>query len=291
MPRQKSLVIGVLNIKTIHQSKDIYIKLLDRVYQAENIVKIRGADWGTIGWLKPLEEDNPQEGLIGLIYRFLNIDPREPWYDVNRRKRLDAKGDDKIPVPDSLKPNLRESLFIFFPKGHRLIFDTNYISPRGAQTLFSSLFSKRIIFDEFGTVDTIIETDKDSLSRIYQIPKLTRLEIHLTRPNPDDLNHNKQRLLKRFETQRARSWQQNFSSPRGEGLIPDSETKALMELAQSDGKVYAVGYGPENDKIEESTEAYPLKQRTYYHPKLQSLQDVFIAEAKTLLQQLRQRHK
>lgn len=291
MARMRKIVIGALNIKTMPHATKIYVDLLNNVYRAAHVTKIRGADWGTIGWLSALHKGQPEMGVIGIIYRFLNIDPREPWYDTNRKEKIDIEEDSKIPVPENLKPNLRESMFLFFPVGHRLFFDTDHLSPRGAQILFEGLFASLDISKTFGKVDVVVETDKDSLTRVLGIPTLTKLEVFLTRPNPDDLSRNKARIMNRFVGQQARTWQQNYSSPKGEGLLPDDETKAMMELAQSDGRVYAVGYNRENERMEESTTAYPLRHRVYYDPSADKYQNTFINEARMLLDWLRKRNK
>jgi len=81
MPRMRKFVAGALNIKIHPHSPDKYANLFRAVFDSVYSVKIRGTDWGTPGWMDELISGRPIEGLYGEFYRFLNIDPLDPWFD------------------------------------------------------------------------------------------------------------------------------------------------------------------------------------------------------------------
>ena len=86
MARMKKLAISVMNIKIHPHSPQLYIDLFECLKSNNNkmIGKIRGNDYAIIGWMHSFDSTNPTLGLYGEFYKYLNIDPSQPWLDISK---------------------------------------------------------------------------------------------------------------------------------------------------------------------------------------------------------------
>lgn len=265
MQKKRTIQAGVLNIKTHPHSPEGYINLFQKAYELEILGKIRGSDWGVIGTINENKSDYGYHVLYGTIYKFLNIDPKSTWLDLKTRIPLNTDKEDVAPViPDHLKPNLKEIRYVFYPQKHRLCFDTENISPRSIKSLMESIFSRQVLIDDFGMVNIEIESTYDVFRKIISIPQITSLEIMMTRPNADELAEEEQRVLDRIINQNIRRHEQISSTTDKEGIRPDEDTKALMKIALSNGRIIAKGYESESKKVVYSTEEHPVTETLRY---------------------------
>lgn len=259
MARLKMLKIGVINIKTQPHSTDNYSNLLNSTYKLAEPGKIRGSDWGMIGSLRRNKIDEDEYVLFGSFYKFLNIDPRCTWLDLKQRTPVNAEEDGLVPpVPDFLKPNLKKIFYIFYPHLHRLFFETSNITPSSLRKLLIALFSSESIFNKFGQVDVEIESTKELIQKIMDIPRLTRLSIDFSFPNNDTLDEADKKVLDRFRERNVRRHKQVSTTTDPDGIQIDKETQSLMNIGRSNGNVAAVGYEGEK-RLMLSTRDHPLE--------------------------------
>lgn len=288
MGRQRKIEAGALNIKIHPHSTKRYIKLFNKVLAVGNHVKIWDKYYGTIGWLRPLDEKNPKNGIEGEIYKYLNIDPTKQWFDKKENKSIKVdKNKNPPPIPDSLKPHLQEIYFLFFPKKHRLFFEANNLSPNSAYKLFVGLLNDPEITKEFGIPDIHIESSKETIEKILSLPRLAFLEIKIALPNPDDSGKSdEEKVLARMLDEGARVVNEKKTAFRGQTLNPDDTTKLMMRVATSNGKVYAEGYDEGEKRVVESTESHPLKDKDFYDPDEITIYDAFRMLAKKMLHKI-----
>ncbi|MEJ5328748.1 MAG: DUF4747 family protein [Desulfobaccales bacterium] len=269
MPRYKKLSVGVINIKIHPHAPMLYKNLLEDIFNFREKVKLRGSDWGTPGHIFYNNSDN---NLIkGFFYKYTNISPTQPWLSLIDYEPIYNENGESIPqIPDYLKPNLKFIHFIFSIYKHRLFFDADAISPLIMGKLLKGLFQDRKIIDKYGDVDVIVQSSADAIEKILSIPSITKLEISITKLNPDELSGLKKEIYKRLERLRVRNHTEIDSSSKEIGLNPDEHTKALMELAIENGKIVATGYDGD-EKIVESSEPHPVIKRGYYDPKREDI--------------------
>lgn len=283
MPRKRKLLVGVLNIKIHPHSPERYVELFRDIFEAANSVQIRGNDWGTPGWISENITNQPLEGLNGQFYKFLNIDPRDPWFDQSRREVIEIEGEDaEPPVPSHLKPNLHKIRFAFFPKKHRFFYDTDRFTPLVARKFLRGLFDSPDIVSKYGYVDVEIVSSKEVIERLLAIPSKTKLEIRVSLPNPDDTSEEEQRVLDRLRNQNAKRVDEIYTGTKEDGLIPDADTIMLMRVATSNGYVKATGY-EQGKKIDFSTLQHPLLEPEYYNPDTTSRRDALLSKSERLL--------
>jgi hypothetical protein len=287
MARLKKIEAAALNIKIHPHSTSRYIQLFAEVLKFGEHVKIRDRYYGTIGWLRPLDKKDQEQGIEGEIYKYLNIDPTQRWFNKRNRKAVKFDGKTDIPpVPEELKPHLQEIYFIFYPKNHRLIFEANKFSPTSALRLFEGLINSSKMKKVFGSADVHIESSNEAIEKILKLSRLAFLEIKIAIPNPDDNTSDEKRVLGRMEKENAKTMLERKTSFKGGSLTPDKDTKILMRVARSNGSVYAEGYNEQDQRVKESTAPHPLIGKEYYDSNVSTIYDTFKILAKKMLSQI-----
>ena len=282
MPRPRTMKIGVVNIKTQPHSPKRYKQLLKFVLNKNMVGRIRGDNWGLFGSCRSKRDEDFDVVVFGTIYKYLNIEAKGNWLDIIKRDPIDADDGEAPDIPEHLKPNRRDIEYAFFPKKHRLFFDTQFISPGSMQKLLISIFSDPEIEKKFGHVDVVVETTKEAIKKILKIPVISNLKIDFTIPNDDDLDELEDEVVERIKKQKIRRYQELMTSTDDDGLDPDDTTVAKMNIARSNGKVVAEGYAGDQ-KIVRSTIEHPLKVSYTYNPELESRMEALIYKSAATL--------
>ena len=145
--------------------------------------------------------------------------------------------------------------------------------------LLKSLFSDPSIALLFGEVDINIESSKEAIKIILDTFRLTKLSIKYSRPNADDVTKEADRLIKRFNRQNIRKVSTEYSSTDPEGIKADEETKALMDVALTNGYVNSQGYDVDGKKEIHSTKDHPVIIPLVYEPNIEIKRDSMIWKA------------
>lgn len=286
MPKIKKMEFGILNIKMHPHKPEMYSEMMQRLFDIGRLVKIRGDDWGAPFFCRQIDPTTQDEGVYGTFVRFLQIDPRKAWLDIRKRQPiLDEEGNPIPQVSSDLKPNMREVEFTFYPKAHLFFFNSAMITPSMIQKMLSNLCIDPKITREFGKIDVEIVSSSEIIQKILQIPALTRLEMYITRPNGDVLSGKKKKLLDRMEKQGVRKLSEVATSVKSEGIQPDDDTIAFMELATTNGKVNAVGYDGDT-RVVESTVPHPQIERTVYDEENQTVLSALVDSSLSMVDEI-----
>lgn len=287
MPRFRTIKVAALNIKTHPHSPEKYIELFHDSFNTKAVGKIRGADWGIIGSLHHEKGLKQKSILHGVIYRFLNIDPTAPWLDLKSISPIEENDPKAIPIiPDHLKPNLKMIPYIFYPNMHRFFFTCKSISPGGMMVLIADLFKNDSVLKKYGQVDISVESMHEAIERILGISRLTQLYIAFSRPNDDDLGSIGKRIIERIDRQRIRKMEQTLTSSDKDGIAADDETKAFMNIARSNGKVWAKGY-EDQQKVEISTVNHPFIGMKSYDPNIETEYNALLTISDQMLEKIK----
>jgi hypothetical protein len=273
MARTRKITLGALNIVLPPPHKaERNIALFEHVYALARKAKMRG-DWvGLIGELKV--EDDPQCGTAvrGEFYKYIELDKTRAWYNVVSRKPAGLTDIDRIVIPDELKPHFQFLPFVFFAKGHRLVCVTrdgqDTLSVRQVASILEVIFRGEEIEKEFGRVEITIEPSLETLDEILTLPKLRRLELDISPPNPDDFADFERDLFEDLDEQNAGSLKLELTAADGETLVPNVKTKKLAMVAQSNGKVVGIGGGRGKTRTLSTTQ-HPLEIVGSYDPDAQ----------------------
>lgn len=279
--------VAVLNIvMPVPHSPRRYIELLQAAYQRRRIVSLRGDYAGMLGGLNT---DN--EVIRGQFYKFFNLNVDSTWFNLSNQQEAEPDDLAQIRVPSHLKPHHLAVNFVFVPQKHRLIFVTRdgreSLSPGMAKSLLDSLFSEPDLVQSFGEIEITIEPSREQLRRIFAMPRLKKLSIEVSPPNPDDLDEAERDVLDRMSEERAQRMMVELVSKHPRGLQPDATHRLLARVAQSNGKVSGHGEDEQGNTITLSTKDHPLVKVVSYDPDIQTRNDALTIEAQALVQALR----
>ena len=280
--------VAILNIvMPLPHTPSRYVELLQATYTRHRIASLRSDYAGMLGAL----DITQGEVISGQFYRFFNLNIDSPWFNLSNQQEAEPGDLAQIQVPTHLKPHHLAISFVFIPQRHRLIFVTRAghesFSPTMAKSLLDSLFSDVELTQLFGEIEVTIEPSREQLRRIFSLPRLKKLLIELSPPNPDDLDEAERDVLDRMSEERAQRMSVELISRHPRGLQPDENHKLLASIAQSNGKVSGHGEDENGNLITLSTDDHPLIKVVTYDPNIQTQNHALSLEAQTLVQTLR----
>ncbi|MEA1830938.1 DUF4747 family protein [Methylobacterium durans] len=257
--RGKQIVLGALNITADPHPEGVYQRLLEMA--ADREIEVWGSDYAKITKPKPRRSD--PNVLTGEILVWTVVDRQGEWIDKETNAKATPDRMREIRIPDPLEPNFRAFSYAFVLNRHRLVYEMrnefghNFGHTR-ADRFFRELFSREVLGSDQPEVSVTVIPEDDTVQKILALPKLKTLEIHLSRPNPDDLEDDTARLLDELESQGAKSQTIILKkAPKIPSLTPNDTTQRLALVASENGYVSARGVDAEGNPVEESTKRHP----------------------------------
>ncbi len=267
-------------------SKKKYVELLATAFSAKRMIRLGSVHGGMIGSLYGATGKNAEKELTGELYRFLKLDPDEPWFNAQTKEAASPDDLEKLSIPQHLLPHLQRIPFLFKPTTHRLYLISkdrkDSLSPGAAKQLLDGVFSKLLEEEIFPPVEITVEPDQNALDEIFGLKSLEHLVIELVPPNPDDGDEIEKKWKERLKTQNVRRQTVQLDSERNQTIKPDAETTALAKVAASNGKVTASGHDAAGVKQELSTVDKPLRERVLHDPNVETLFDTLRRTADSL---------
>ncbi|MFC3864631.1 DUF4747 family protein [Alcaligenes aquatilis] len=271
-----------------------YIELLNMARRTKGSVVLYGKSCARIGVFEPLDEEDPKGIHYGEIHRYINIDALGDWYDTDQGKKADEDDVKKVIIPKNLKPEYEPFRFVFFPKEHRLFFESKAykvgpLTPAHVQKLLISLFKNQRILNKFGQVEVTVEPAADTVDRIFSIPILRKLKIEVTRPNTDDFSEYEKEVFDRLQDESAQSVQEIMVAQHNSRLTPTNRTKALCKVAASNGQAEGFGKDVNGRAVHVSTSDYPWTEKKEFRPTEISERNAFLDKSREMLDKLMRR--
>lgn len=234
---------SVLNITMHPHSPELYLELFKEAFPKNNQPgHYFGNDFISLQ-LGIKESCNGVEYLPGIIVKYTKIKDQD-WFDVENGQVLKDAERPNLDI-ERFCPNTIQLDFIFIPDGHRLFFIYKHQRERLSQAYFAralqSIFAADHIRLKYGDIAVTVEMDDSGMEAIHRLDSLERLTVRVTLPNSDDLSPEKASFVRRMESQGIARVDETLKALDKRGIKPDAKTKALMELAQSNGFVVATG--------------------------------------------------
>lgn len=278
LARTRSIKISALNI-AMHNphSPEAYMELFRKAFDIRRVIRKGALQCTMLGSLSPIDRENLMVGFSGEIFRFVQLDPNEPWFNSKTKEEASEDEIKEILIPKHLLPHLKKIPFVFKPDIHELRFVTKdrdlSISPRAMAATFFNILNDKELTD-FPEIEVTVIPDTDSLESMLQLYKLEKLTIYLKRPNPDDLGGEEPDWLRKLERQNARSLQTELISEREESIHPDEDSNSLARVASRNGKVVVKGKNAAGVSVEKSTEDIPLVETVIHNPEEETVLDI-----------------
>lgn len=285
MGKERTLRVGGLNIR-VHtkHAADEYAALWKALHRLR-LPTTRGVNALMIGSISSLSDatDSP---LVGSLYRFTNINPNDPWFDIDEHKEADATDVAEVKIPGKLKPNLKEFPYLFDIKKHKLFFKSGGheggISPLLVQKMLQNLCERPNIVRRFGDVDLTVLTEQGVLARLLKWPEIRQIELVLERPNPTDFDDD-QSFYDRLKRRGLKKEVTTFIKANEEKTItPDQEMLKMFEIAVNNGRYTQKGKNAEGVIETASSTNYPLEEASSYDPDVTTERDAFNELARRL---------
>lgn len=245
----------------------------------------RGVNALMIGTVVQLgnELDSP---LAGSLYRFTNINPDDPWFDIEEHKEADANDIAEVKIPPKLKPNLKEFPYYFDIKRHRLFFKSGGhdggVTPQMVRKMLENTTGRPTIARRYGEVDITVMTERGVIDRLLKWPEIRRIELILERPNPSDFDDDKS-FYERLKRRGLKKEVTTFVKAKEEKtIIPDTEMRKMFEIAVNNGKYTQKGKNAEGVVETASSTRYPLQEATTYDPDFTTEREAFLKVARRL---------
>lgn len=275
----RTIKISALNI-AMHQphSPKKYVELFKDAKKLNYLVRLGSLHGAILGSIYPPKDGNPSSELTGEIYRFVKLDPNEPWFNV---ETSDVASDDevgRINIPGHLLPHLQRIEFVFKPDVHELWFVSqdrkDRMGPQAAAKYFQYLFDALVVTGRYPEIEVTALPDAATLDQMLSMSTLEKITIELKRPNADDASKDEAKWLKRLERQGIRKQTTELVAAKGSFITPDTETQTLAAVASRNGNVSIVGRDAAGLRVEESTHERPLVMTALVDSEIETSMDV-----------------
>jgi len=253
---------GILNVVAQPHTSGIYREVLQRASNQE--VNFWGDMNAAVREPREVEDGIFQsEIVIGT-----KIDLNEPL--INRRSlEEESPSEADVRISDMHLYNGRVFLYTFIEQTHLLFFESRNefgktLSPNRAYRIFSRLFSLDVLGRGAPHVEVTVVPEDDTLERLLGLERLDRVDIHLRKPNPADVNNAEvQQILAELVEQGAKS--QDISLARAPGVprvLLNAQNMLRAKVAQFNGYVDAAGIS-NGERYAGSTRKYPKVIRVF----------------------------
>lgn len=247
---------GVLNIVSHPHPAGTYRRLFELAGKMVGGINFRGDQYAR---LSPVSET--RNGVFtGRIAIWTEIDKNSKT--IEKRTLIEAAlADTNARIPDDIGFNSKIFSFALREKDHRMYVELSNdegqsVSISSVQKIVQGVMDN-VKPDNIEDVNIFVVSKHNAVEQILAIDQLTKIEIVLDMPNPDDLGDDKKRILKELEDMKAKRLKSEITKARREEtllLLP--RYRVMAELAKDNGYVHATG--KENGvRIERSTKDYP----------------------------------
>lgn len=284
MSKGRRITLAAINI-AMHapHPTDRYVELLQKAFRRRMIVRIGSLHGVTLGILYRPQQHGKLTLVSGEIYRFVKLDPGQPWFNTEKKEPATEEDVESINIPAHLLPHLQRIPFVFNARRHQLWYvsrdQSNSLSPATAVRFLELLLQTTALANEFPDVSVTAVPEKTSVDKILNLPGLEYLKIELVRPNPDTGESAEERWLRRLEEQKTTKAKLELFHARNQVLEPDAETKEMASVAANNGVVYGRGRSADGLPIEDSTKDRPMLRFEFVDTNVETAADVLYRAA------------
>jgi hypothetical protein len=235
---------GILNIRTHPHDEETYNELMQSFFDLRRATKIRGDRYGVISLLERNPDDDGM--LRGVLTTFTKIDENSDWFDLENMKEATGDKVSEISIPKNLYPNPRAFYFYFSLRKHRLYLQTyskgDRLSIRDAERFFQSIAGSKKIRKKFGDVKINMVQSHQSLAKIFNMKKITKIRVIIEKPNSDIFDENfEANIEQHLEETNSRQVEIAYSSERGQSIAVTDDIRKIGGSALDNGHVEVIG--------------------------------------------------
>ena len=279
MAKVRRITLAAINI-AMHapHTTERYVELIQKAFRRRMIARMGALHGVMLGTLHRPVLDGREVLLPGELYRFVKLDPGQPWFNVERKEPATEQDVESINIPGHLLPHLQRIPFVFNARRHRLWYvsrdQANSLAPASAVRFLETLLQSTAMAHDFPDISITAVPEKTSVDEILNLPGLEYLRIELVRPNPDTGENAEERWLRKLEEQKTTKAKLELIHTRSHTLKPDAETREMASVAANNGIVYGRGRTANGLPVEDSTKNRPLQRYEFVDTNIETTADV-----------------
>jgi hypothetical protein len=175
--------------------------------------------------------------------------------------------------------------FAFYPKNHRLVFETKSesrsVSHRSILALFDYFFNHPGLPAGADRVRITIEQSRQMLGRILKLEDLAAVDLKLARPNDLITAQDKEEAIASMTKAGVEEIEIRLQRTHEKAIVLWGWLKRLAGWTPSNGSLTATGY-EKGKKVTLSTESQPITHKPKYDSRLSIASDAFLLESQKL---------
>ncbi len=279
MSKGRRITLAAINI-AMHAPHPMerYIELLQKSFRRRMVVRMGTLHGVMLGALHQPKPEGRTILVSGEIYRFVKIDPSQPWFNAEKREPATEEDVGSINIPGHLLPHLQRIPFEFNARRHQLWYvskdQRNSLAPATCVRFLEQLLSSTARQLQFPDVSITAVPEKASVDKILGLPALEYLKIELVRPNPDTGASAEERWLRKMEEQNTTKVRLELLHSRNQALAPNEETREMAAVAGNNGIVYGRGRTADGLMVEDSTKDRPMLKHEFVNTDVETAADV-----------------
>lgn len=295
MARENTIVLGALNVVMHPHPSGSYSALFRKAHELQRQIFVRRDQVLSIGSCFPIVEGSDETGFQGDLFRFMEIDPNEPWFNLaDNRAATTSEVRTQVAIPKHLKPKFKQFRYAFFPEPHLLVVvlykQSDSISIDTVQKFLSAVLNdSELRLAGLPEVSVTPVQSKEDLQRIWSYPEIDQLEIFVKRPNADEGDKEEKQLLDLMKKQGIGAQEIKMFKGPEETIKPNQQTKAWAEIALSNGHVKAIVKGADHKRRIESTSDHPRREQFKMDLTKGNFLQRFLEEARDFVTKIRQK--
>lgn len=289
----RTLYLGALNVVIQPHAPKMYAarfekcaELLRSDFRKKKFFS-RGNDGFLITSIRAIDGDGVKNGYVGEIARFLKFNPNEArqWLKLSSGKHAEDEDIVSVNVPADLQPSLGIFKFAFYPKSHRLVFETKSesrsLGHRSVLDLFDYFFNHPGLPPGTDRVRITIEQSRQMINRIMKLEDLAAIDLKLSRPNDLITAQDKEEAIAAMTNAGIEEIEIRMQRTHEKAITLWEWVKRLAGWTPSNGSFTATGY-EKGKKVTLSTEHQPIIQKPRYDSRLSTAADAFLLESHKL---------
>lgn len=279
MSQGRRITLAAVNI-ALHSphSAERYIELLQKAFRRRMTVRMGALHGVLLGTLYKSEHSGRESWVSGEIYRFVKLDPEQPWFNADKKEPATEEDVGSINIPKHLLPHLQRIPFVFNARRHQFWYvskdQRSSLAPATAVRFLETLLQSTALAHDFPEVSVTAVPEKTSVDKILKLPNLEYLRIELVRPNPDSAGSAEERWLKKLEEQRTTKVKLELVHAKNQVLQPSAETREMATVAANNGMVFGRGRSSDGLPVEDSTNSRPMQQYEFVDTNIETVSDV-----------------
>ena len=236
MTKKKTVAVACFNIRCAADRRISYIELLESAFKLRKAVHV----FGSVALILRTMSRS-KSGLDGIISKFTDFDKMSDWINLDNLDIAKASDLREVNIPDNLRPGMKSFNYQFNEINHKLYIQTygddGSLSVRQITIHLRNLFREQEIIDEYGEIYITPVTWADDIISMANLINISKFEIFIQPPNPDDIPDLEEEILEKLRKKKAASIKEVFSAADSDGISIDLELEQLSIVASRNGYV------------------------------------------------------